>query len=253
MNEVRNKAMRRRSWLGAGAALAGLCWTPLRGAARPVLPLAIGDGSPREFVLPLLQLVAEGGDFDWDLHFLPWARLLAQAGRGDMLAFGLSRNERRERQLLFSEAVFTNHVWLVVRAGEPAVFAGLESLRGRTLCLTRGVSYGAAFDAAHEQQLFRSQQVSLDLSGRLRMLAARRCDALPTSHRSPDPAVLERRLRERGAAEGSIVVQRPPMHQESIHFVAARGHGQLAAALSLVDAGLRARRPAIQALVAQAD
>ncbi|QPF72296.1 transporter substrate-binding domain-containing protein [Roseateles sp. DAIF2] len=134
--------------------------------ARPVLKLAISESSPRAFVLPLLRPIAEGGGFEWVLHLLPWARLLALSARGEMLAFGLSRNPQREQQYLFSEPVFTNHVWMVVRAGESPEFGGLDSLRGRTLCLTRGISDGTVFDQARERRLFETQQVGLDLVGR---------------------------------------------------------------------------------------
>jgi len=113
--------MKRRALIAAGAAL------PLRAAAqRPSVALLVGDNSPREFVLPLLRLIADGGDFGWSLRFVPWARLLALSGQGEALAFGLSRNDERERIYAFSEPVFTNHVWIVVRAGEPAAFGGLE-------------------------------------------------------------------------------------------------------------------------------
>lgn len=214
-------------------------------AQRPNIPLLLGDNSPREFVLPLLQLIADGGDFGWTLRFVPWARLLALSAQGEALAFGLSRNDERERQYSFSEPVFTNHVWLIVRAGEPAAFGGLESLKGRSLCVGRGISYGPAFEAARDR-VFNVQQVSVDLTGRLRMLAAGRCDVVPTSHRSPDPALLEKRLRDRHL--GGLVVQRPPMQQESIHIVAAQS-GVQAEALVRVNAGIRARRREIRALV----
>lgn len=214
-------------------------------AKRPSLPLLLGDNSPREFVLRLLQLIADGGDFGWSLRFVPWARLLALSAQGEALAFGLSRNDERERIYAFSEPVFTNHVWIVVRAGEPAAFGGLDSLKGRSLCLGRGLSYGPAFEAARDR-VFTVQQVNVDLGGRLRMLAAGRCDVVPSSHRSPDPARLEQRLRERKV--GSFVVQRPPMHEESIHIVAAQD-GAHAEALARVNAGIRARRREIRALV----
>lgn len=230
--------MQRRALIAAGAALP-LCTL----AQRPSIPLLLGDNSPREFVLPLLQLIAEGGGFGWTLRFVPWARLLALSAQGEAMAFGLSRNEERERLYSFSEPVFTNHVWLVVRAGEPPAFGGLESLKGRSLCIGRGISYGPVFEAARDR-VFSVQQVNVDLSGRLRMLAAGRCDVVPTSHRSADPGLLEKRLRDRYV--GGLVIQRPPMQQESIHIVAA---GAQTEALARVNAGIRARRREIRALV----
>ncbi|MCV2357088.1 transporter substrate-binding domain-containing protein [Paucibacter sp. B2R-40] len=212
------------------------------------LPIAVSDASRRPFVAQMLKLIGQAARIEWQIQSVPWARLLLMAERGQALAFGVSRSASREQQFEFSQPVFDNHVWMVVRRDQALVYRGLADLGGRTLCVTRGISYGSAFEAAKQSSLFRVEQVDGDLAARTRMLMAGRCDVMLTSHRNPQPWGVEKVLRQESGFAAGIAVLPAPMQVDPVHFVAARGH-QLAQALPRLNAAMRAQSEAIKALI----
>lgn len=248
----RRLALSRGMGLGLGFVL-GLAALPVaaRQAAKvppTVVPVAINENSVRAFVVRLLRLLGQAAGIEWKVEPVPFARALALAERGQALAFGVSRTAQREALFEFSEPLFHNHVWMVARREQGLDYRTLDDLRNRTLCLTRGFSYGTAFDAARAAGLFRVEQSDADLAGRARMLLADRCDLVLGSHRSPNPWLFERRLRESSGLAAALAVLPTPMLVEPVHLAVARGH-PLAALLPRINAALAQQRPAIQALV----
>jgi membrane-bound lytic murein transglycosylase MltF len=65
------------------------------------------------------------------------------AGRGDMIAAGLTMTEERSRQMLFTEPYIKRVDEVVVRHKTAAALETIEDLAGKTLLLTRGTSYVA--------------------------------------------------------------------------------------------------------------
>lgn len=242
--------MRRRSLLLTPCAVlpAGVVSAP---AADPVpwlqVPVAVSESSRRPFVKQMLQLIGQAARFEWQIHSVPWARVLLMAERGQALAFGVSRSASREQLFEFSTPIFNNHVWMVVRRDQTLSYRHLDDLQGRTLCVTRGISYGSAFEAAQGKR-FRVELVDGDLGARARMLLAGRCDVMLTSHRSPQPWAVERALRQASGHTAGIAVLPTPMQVDPVHFMAARAH-PLAKLLPSLNAAMRAQSSAIQALV----
>ncbi|MCV2361527.1 MULTISPECIES: substrate-binding periplasmic protein [Roseateles] len=196
----------------------------------------------------MLKLIGQAARIEWQIQAVPWARLLLMAERGQALAFGVSRSASREQQFEFSQPVFDNHVWMVVRRDRSLNYRSLADLGARTLCVTRGISYGSAFEAAKQAALFRVEQVDGDLAARTRMLMAGRCDVMLTSHRSPQPWAVEQVLRRESGHAAGIAVLPEPMQVDPVHFVAARGH-ELARVLPRLNAAMRKEAEAMRALI----
>lgn len=213
---------------------------------RDPVRLAISEQTHKPFVLPLLKHIAEAADLQWELLLLPWPRALLGAQLGQHLVFGLSRSPARDRLFAYSQPAFVSRGWLVVPKATPIRFDKLEDLRGRALCVPRGSTYGAAFEEARQQRLFRVEGGGNDLGGRARMLAAGRCDAMLATHRG-SAAALERRLRALRSGTQFQVLPKPVV-EEGILFGAAKG-SEPAALLPRLDEAIARSRAAIQALV----
>lgn len=243
------ESLQRRSWLlGLGPLALGLLPPPTACAAEPLrVPVAIGENSSRPFVVPLLQLIGEAAGIEWQILQAPWARVLVLAERGQALAFGMARTKPREEQFAFSAPVFDNHVWMLVRRDQALDFHSLDDLRERTVCISRGISYGGSFDAV-KGKLFKVEYVDGDLGARLRMLVAGRCDMALGSHRSPDPWLLERRARELTGLSATLAVLPTPLALEAVHFAVGHGHA-LADVLPRINKALQVKRAAIRALI----
>ena len=239
-----------RGLLGTCAGGLSAGWLP-QAEAREVgavhrVPLALSEHVNRSFVLPLLGLLAQSAGWEWDLQFAPMARVLALAEHGDCLAFGLGRTPARQALLAFSDTLFSSRIWPVWRRDRPLQIRDQADLHGLTVCLNRGTSYGAQIDAAKGRD-FRVEYGGGDPRSRLRMLLADRCDVALMTHRSSDPALLERRLREAGAMAARLQVGEVPLLSETIHIACAQG-SSWGRYLPLINETLRRQQPAIQAL-----
>ncbi len=238
----------RRDWIHAalGGALTLAC---LNTVAKPQpVPLAVGDNVNRRFVLPLLELIAEAAGIQWRIEWLPFARVLLLAEQGRALGFGMTRTPTRERVFGFSDPLFVNHIWCVARRERGLRVEGLEDLNGLSVCLGRGVSLGAAFDEARSQQRFQVEAGGVDLQARSRMLMAGRCDVLLTSHRSPDPWLIERRLRHEMGLGPALEVLPKPLLADPVHMAVGLG-SPLMALLPQINKALAGRRQALRALI----
>ncbi len=243
----------RRRWLKsslAGAALSTLgpvVEANTTDTGRVTVPLAVGDHVNRAFVVPLLDLIADGAGIQWQIEWMPFARTLLQAERGQSLGFGMTRTPARERVYAFSDVLFFNHAWSIVRRERRLSIQQLSDLDGLSICLGRGVSLSPAFEEARGKR-FQVETSGADLAGRVRMLMAGRCDVVLASHRSPDPWLIERRLRKEVGLGSALEVLPRPLMVDPVHFAVGLDT-PLAALLPRINKGLAARRQAIRALV----
>lgn len=211
------------------------------------VPIAINESSRRPFVKQMLRLIGDAAQIDWQIQPLPWARAMLSAERGQMMVFGVSRTPAREQLLAFSEPVFDNHVWMVTRRDQALDYRQLSDLSGRTLCISRGISYGPSFEAARGS-LFKVELSNGDMNARVRMLMAGRCDVMLSSHRSAQPWIFERLLREQSGYSAALMVLPRPMQVDPIHFAVARDHS-LSRLLPRLNGAMRLQSKAIQALI----
>jgi ABC-type amino acid transport substrate-binding protein len=146
--------------------------------------------------------------YPFEVRRYPWNRLLQNLNNGEGLAFGLSKNQERLQTLHFSEPVYANYIWLVTRSDAVFPFAGVRDLRGKSLGVTRGTSYGDEFDR-QKNLAFEIEEDSYALESRLNKLVNRRMDALLFQHRNPHPEQVEAMLNRR-VAEEMPEVKLPP-------------------------------------------
>jgi ABC-type amino acid transport substrate-binding protein len=228
--------------VAAGAAAGGVPATaaPLR------LPIAISDVGTQRFPRAILAAVAEGEGIEWDIHAVPWPRIVAMAQRGETLAFGLSPTPRRQPVFAFSEPLYDSRVWALSHREQSPLIDSAEQLRGLAVCAGRGVSYGESIDSL----LADSTQTSLvlgDVASRARLVLAQRCDVALFSSYAQSSDMLERKLQQRLPDARSVYVHRQPLATWSTHIAARRGH-ELAQGLERINRAIRRQHRAIRAL-----
>lgn len=240
-------ACTRRACLVAGlGAIPGLDASASEPAV-PVVPLAISMSVNAPFVMSLLQELAAAVPLAWDLHRVPFARVLKLARSGEALGFGISPSPDRLKEFRFTASLFTSTLWTISRASEPHDPAAIDDLRGLHVCMARDASYGAAMDAA-AGRVFTPEFANGDLPTRLRMLAAGRCDAVAVTHFSTDVRPLLGRIAATGADPLKFMISRRPLQQQPVHIGVQRD-SPLSRSLAAIDAARIARRQAIDRLI----
>jgi len=211
------------------------------------VPIVVAEASSRPFVRRALDVIGAAARIEWQVQVVPWARALLMAERGEALAFGVSRTRAREQTLAFSEPVFNNHAWMVVRRDQSLDYRSLDDLKGRVLCASRGASFGTEFEAA-KGRVFQLEPVDGALSAHVRMLMAGRCDVMLMTHRSARPWLVERRLRELSGYSAALAVLPTPMLVDPVHFAVSREHAW-ASVLPRLNLAMRQQAMAMQSLI----
>jgi len=198
----------------------GQAWA-LPARAAPLVPLFVGTGPPSDQTPQMLAWVAAQAGFGWDYRPTPWLRAQKQTAAGEGVMYGLSRTPRREKELLFSLPIWTNHTWAVVRDGEQASIKRYGDLNGQVVCWARGSSYGDLFTHAGLGRM--DVREATDDDGALRMAGAGRCRAALITLETDD---LKRALRHPALAAlqaRGLALVPVPLTTSALHF--ATGHG----------------------------
>jgi len=164
--------------------------------------------SPQPAFRNTIEFVERGLDVGFELRRYPWNRLLHNLNKGEGLAFGLSKNAARLQTLHFSEPVYVNYVWLVTRSDAVFPFSDMQDLKGKSLGVSRGSSFGDEFDR-QKNILFTAEEDAYGLPNRLKKLLNKRMDAIVYQNRNADPEQVEAML-NRLVAERMPEIQMPP-------------------------------------------
>lgn len=78
----------------------------------------------------------------------PWARAYDKAVKGQGGIIGLSKTSERLKIFDFSIPIYTDRVVLVVKKGNEFPFERLGDLKGKTIGVCRGCTYGAEYEKA---------------------------------------------------------------------------------------------------------
>lgn len=137
-----------------------------------------GNGVAQGILVEIMRYVQvqTGNQFTYTLY--PWSRAYKNALNGDAGIIGLSLT--RERQDIFdytSEPLFYDELVLVVKAGREFPFSTVNDLRGKTIGVCRGCSYGEAYENAVREKIFEPVQGDSP-SAQLAMLLYERIDAV---------------------------------------------------------------------------
>jgi ABC-type amino acid transport substrate-binding protein len=194
----------------------------------PVLLIASADGRSSATLQPsianTIAYMQRSLDVAFDIRKYPWNRLLQNLNNGEGLALGLSKTQERLQTLHFSDPVYANYVWLVTRSDAVFPFRTLSDLKGKSLGVTRGSSYGEAFER-EKNILFDVEEDEFALSARLNKLLNHRMDALLFQHRGARPEQVETLLNSWAAQHQlplppgvSFRVLPKPLLIDPIHF-----------------------------------
>ncbi|MFZ6723020.1 substrate-binding periplasmic protein [Undibacterium sp. Ji49W] len=137
-----------------------------------------------------------------------WPRALVAAESGEGVLFGVSKTRERERLFHFSAPVHSRFIFLVTRNDATFKFNSVADLKGKTIGIPRGISFGDDFDVLKDN-LFTVEPDNNSPISRVYKLLFRRMDAGVFSSLSKNPRELEARLQKmRDAHDGGM----PPMN-----------------------------------------
>lgn len=99
--------------------------------------------------LEIVRAAFKTQGYEVTMHYVPWARAETgvKAGTYDILP-NVWYTEARAKELLFGASFATNVIKFIKLKGDPFVFKGLESLKGKRVGTVRGYGYGDAFNTS---------------------------------------------------------------------------------------------------------
>jgi ABC-type amino acid transport substrate-binding protein len=235
-----------RTWRpGFGLAFAMLVLLLTRAQAG-TLPLLMSEElDERNHMIPIkpeivrfVQYIGKASGLELEVRRYPWKRAVSNAAEGEGLIFGISKTAERLRHFKFSDPVFSDSAWLITPCDATFTYNRITDLKGKTIGIVRGTSYGEEFDT-ESQTLFKLEYDTNSNPARLKKLAAKRMDAIVVYSTSLDPPQIESLL----AAEAMSSVPTPgtvsardfcilphPVSVLSIHFAIRpdMDHGRIA-------------------------
>ncbi|MFZ6692670.1 transporter substrate-binding domain-containing protein [Undibacterium sp. SXout20W] len=185
----------------------------------------------RENVRNLLSYFEHQLHIQFEIHRYPLSRLLSNTKNGEGIAFGLSKNKERASQFVFSDPVYSNSVWMIKRSDNSFTFETLTDLKGKTIGVTRGTTYGDDFDK-QINVLFKVEDDVSSPSSRLRKLLNKRMDLMLVSTHNTQASDVENIMykilrseakSEEDAIKSGITVLKKPLMTDDIYFIAAPG------------------------------
>ena len=212
---------------------------PLRAAAVTSIPLLIresrgenGEQLPvQQEVRNVLAYIERELGISFEIRRYPWNRVISNARAGEGVVFGLSKTQDRQKVFRFSEPVFASYVWLVTLRESSFAFADMRDLKGKTIGVVRGASYGDEFDE-QRNKLFRIEEDVSSDAVRLKKLLNKRMDVMLVGDRRPLAEEVENRLNrilheqinDVAIPETTHVsVLRKPLLTDELHFAALPG------------------------------
>lgn len=183
--------------------------------------------------IELFRYLEEETHVQFRLRPLPWKRALVSARNGEGILYGASRTPERESYFRFSEAIFSETIWLVKRCDSPLKFNHLADLKDKSIGVVRGASYGDEFDEA-ANVVFKAELDANSNEARFTKLLRKRTDALVIYSLVQKAPPLEGNLNQLfgflAAEESGSMKTHPfcvmprPVSSTSVHFAAVPGY-----------------------------
>jgi polar amino acid transport system substrate-binding protein len=99
---------------------------------------------------------------DVEMTALPWKRALNGLDSGENAVGGIYKNSERLKKYDYSEKLFDEVIAVYVLKGKKFSFSGVDSLKGKSVGVIRGWSYGDDFDAAVKAKTVKTEDVGGD-------------------------------------------------------------------------------------------
>ncbi len=93
-----------------------------------------------------------------DIKALPWKRALRKGKEGQGAIGGIYKNSKRVKLYDYSEPIFKEKLAVYVKKGKTFDFKKLSDLKGKTVGVNLGWSYGQEFDKLRDKGLFKADE-----------------------------------------------------------------------------------------------
>jgi len=120
------------------------------------------DGKAVGIYPALLTEISKRSGIELEVVAIPWKRALLELDAGQAGIGALYKNSDRIKKYDFSNKLFDEVQIVYVRSGHEFTFTGVGSLKGKTVGVIRGWSYGDEFDAAVKSGNITTEEVSSD-------------------------------------------------------------------------------------------
>ncbi|MFC3151200.1 substrate-binding periplasmic protein [Litoribrevibacter euphylliae] len=134
------------------------------------------NGEAQGLWVDLIEAILTDMQVPYELQIYPFKRALHSAKNGDGVVVGVVKNEQRTTFLDYSEPFYVEKNLLWMRKGHAFKFTNVEDLKGYSLGIKLGWSYGDEFDHAKEAELF--SIIDGDTKQLYALLDAKRLDAV---------------------------------------------------------------------------
>lgn len=151
-------------------------------------------------VMDLLHYLEQHSKLTFEVRRYPWKRAVENAANGEGLIFGISKTRERQRLFKFSLPIFADQALLVTLCSAKFSYNAVNDLKGKTIGIVRGTSYGEEFDRL-SNVLFKVEDDTSNNLGRFRKLFLRRMDAFLLYSSVDNTSRLENYVNQQYAAE----------------------------------------------------
>jgi polar amino acid transport system substrate-binding protein len=182
----------------------------------------------RPEIQKLLNYLEQETQLSFEIRYYPMTRLIQRVMEKEGIGFGITKTKERQKQLYFSDVIFSNNVWMIVRSDDTFKFNKLADLKDKTVGVVRGMTYGDSFDQ-QTNKLFKVEEDVNSHTARIKKLISFRMDILlfgtwetnPTSVTQLLKSILEENKEKESTSKLPIKVITTPLLIDELHFVSA--------------------------------
>ncbi|MCK5877739.1 MAG: transporter substrate-binding domain-containing protein [Candidatus Marithrix sp.] len=102
--------------------------------------------TPKGILIDIMRYVKAETGYSFNIKLYPWKRAYYNALKGKGGIIGLSKNSERLKIFDYSDVMYYDELVLVVLKGNEFPFDKIEDIKGKTLGVQRGSSYGDEFE-----------------------------------------------------------------------------------------------------------
>ncbi len=106
------------------------------------------NNTPHGFQIDILREIECRTNLTFDIQLFPWKRAYMHAAEGKGGIFGLSMTKERQKIFDYSRIMCIDEMRLVTLKGREFPYHSIRDLRGKSVGVTRGASYGDTYDKA---------------------------------------------------------------------------------------------------------
>ncbi len=135
------------------------CEITILGNDYKIPKIYIEGGSPRGILVDIAKYIDDNlKEYSFHYKLTPWARAYKSAVDGQGGIIGLSKTRERLKIFDYSDVIFYDDVIIVVLKDKEFQFEKMEDLKGRTVGIGRGGSFGDAYEKAKSEGVFKVEE-----------------------------------------------------------------------------------------------